>query len=84
MDALSLIDGKALLNPDRCIGCGLCVSTCSTGSMTLQRKPEHEQSYVPVNLKETYIRLGQARGKMSLLDLIGLKIRSVKDRILSH
>lgn len=84
MDALSLIDGKALLNPDRCIGCGLCVSTCSTGSLTLQRKPEHEQSYVPVSLKETYIRLGQARGKMSLMDLIGLKIRSVKDRILSH
>jgi electron transport complex protein RnfB len=84
MDALSLNDGKALLNPDRCIGCGLCVSTCSTGSLTLQRKPKHEQSYVPVNLTETYIRLGQARGKMSLLDLIGLKIRSIKDRVLSH
>ncbi len=84
MDALSLNDGRALLNPDRCIGCGLCVSTCSAGSMTLQRKPEHEQSYVPVSLTETYIRLGQVRGKMSLMDLLGLKISSIKDRILSH
>lgn len=84
MDALSLNDGKAVLNTDRCIGCGLCVSTCPTGSMTLQRKPKNEQSYVPVNLTETYIKLGQVRGKMSILDLIGLKIRSIKDRVLSH
>ena len=84
MDALKLDNGKALLNPDRCIGCGLCVSTCSTGSLTLQRKPRKEQSYVTVNLTETYIRLGQARGKMNLLNLIGLKIRSVRDRVLSH
>ncbi|MBN2863572.1 MAG: 4Fe-4S binding protein [Bacteroidales bacterium] len=84
MDALSLNDGKAVVNTDRCIGCGLCVSTCSTGAMTLQRKPKNEQSYVPVNLTETYIKLGQVRGKMSILDLIGLKIRSIKDRVLSH
>lgn len=84
MDALSINEGKALLNHDRCIGCGLCVSTCPVGSLTLQRKPENEQSYVPVSLTETYIRLGQVRGKMNLPDLIGLKIKSIKDRILSH
>jgi len=84
MDALSINNEKALLNSDRCIGCGLCVSTCSAGSLTLQRKSKQEQFYVPFNLRETYIRLGQARGKMSLLDLIGLKIRSLKDRVLSH
>lgn len=84
MNAISISDGKILLNPDRCIGCGLCVSTCPTGSMILQRKPENGQSYVPVNLTETYIRLGRARGGMSLFYLIGLKFRSVRDRILSH
>jgi len=75
--------GRADLNPVRCIGCGLCVSTCTSGALTLQRKPDREQSYVPVNLRETYIRLGQARGKMSIPELIGLEIRSVRDRILS-
>lgn len=84
MDALSVDDGILNLNTDRCIGCGLCISTCPTGSLTLQRKPEHEQSYVPRNLTETYIRLGQTRGKMSIAELISLKIKSVKDRILSH
>lgn len=84
MDALSLLEGKIHLNTDRCIGCGLCISTCSTRSLTLHRKPKQEQSYVPLNLTETYLRLGRARGKMNLLDLIGLKIRSVKDRVLSH
>ncbi len=84
MDALTLSEIRATLNPDRCIGCGLCVSTCPTGSLKLQRKPKHEQHYVPASLRETYIKLGQARGKMSILDLIGLKIRSIKDRALAH
>jgi Na+-translocating ferredoxin:NAD+ oxidoreductase subunit B len=83
MDALTVNEGKAILNPVRCIGCGLCVNTCRTGSLTLQRKPKREQSYIPANLTETYIRLGQARGKMSFPELIRLKINSIKDRILS-
>jgi ferredoxin len=82
MNAISLINEKILLNTDRCIGCGLCVSTCPTGSVTLHRKPKHEQPYVPETLRETYIRLGQARGKMSFLYLIGLKVRSIVDRVL--
>lgn len=83
MDALSIIEEKCHLNTDRCIGCGLCVTTCPSGSLSLQRKPESEQPYVPLNLKETYIKLGQARGKMGLQYLIGLKFRSLKDRLLS-
>jgi electron transport complex protein RnfB len=84
MDALTLNDGKAVLNPDRCIGCGLCVSTCPAGSLVLVRKPKHEQRYVPATLTETYIRLGQLRGKMKLMDLVRMKTRSLKDRLLSY
>jgi electron transport complex protein RnfB len=83
LDALTLDNEKALLNSERCIGCGLCITTCSTGALQLQRKPESEQTYVPSSLVETYIKLGQARGKMDLKYLVTLKYRSLKDRILS-
>lgn len=66
---------KAEINSENCSGCGLCVTTCPTGSLLLERKPESEQSYVPLSLTETYIKLGQARGKMGLRYLIELKIR---------
>jgi electron transport complex protein RnfB len=83
MDALTLYDEKALLDHDRCIGCGLCITTCSTGALQLQRKPESEQTYIPSNLVETYIKLGQARGKMDLKYLLALKYRSLRDRVIS-
>ncbi len=81
MDAFNLVDGKVILDPDRCIGCGLCVTTCPTGSLSLYRKPVREQSYVPGNLTQTYIRLGQLRGKMGIRDLISLKMKSIWDRL---
>jgi Fe-S-cluster-containing hydrogenase component 2 len=84
MDALTLNEGKALLNAERCIGCGLCVTTCKNGALSLKRKPENEQHYIPANLTETYLRLGHVRGKLKISDLIGWKIKSIKDRIISH
>jgi len=33
-------DEHAVLNADRCIGCGLCVSTCPSGALVLERKPQ--------------------------------------------
>jgi electron transport complex protein RnfB len=83
MDALMLNNDIAVINQDRCIGCGLCITTCTTGALRLQRKPESEQYYIPASLQEAYIKLGQARGKMSLQYLAGLKFRSLKDRVLS-
>jgi NAD-dependent dihydropyrimidine dehydrogenase PreA subunit len=64
MEAVTVEGDKVVLDVDRCIGCGLCVSTCPTGSLSLRRKPESAQPYVPQNILETAIRLGQARGKM--------------------
>ncbi len=31
-------DNKLVFNPDRCFGCGLCITTCSTKSITLVRR----------------------------------------------
>jgi electron transport complex protein RnfB len=53
MEALRLEDspeatnkkGKvALLDPDKCIGCGVCVYKCATQSLILERK---EETYDP-------------------------------------
>jgi len=84
MEAFHLDDKKAVLNLDRCIGCGLCVSTCPTKSLSLVRKPEEQQPYVPKNIIETHIRLGQARGKLSKGKLIGMQVRSKLDRLLAR
>ena len=67
MEALTLEGAVAELNLERCIGCGLCVSTCPDGALRLERKPASEQPPVPLNTVDTYLRLGQARGKLGAL-----------------
>ena len=57
-------DGKIRLDPNRCIGCGLCVSTCIGGSLSLVRKPEAEQRDVPSSFRQTYIDMARRRGKL--------------------
>jgi Fe-S-cluster-containing hydrogenase component 2 len=37
MEAIYLVDGKARVNEDRCIGCGLCAHNCPEDSMKLIR-----------------------------------------------
>jgi NAD-dependent dihydropyrimidine dehydrogenase PreA subunit len=83
MKAIHLDDGKAVLDLDRCIGCGLCVTTCPAGSLSLLRKPKSEQPYVPRNLADAAIRLGQARGKLNPGKLVGMLVKSKVDRLLA-
>ena len=84
MEAVAVQDGCAVLDEDRCIGCGLCVSTCPSGSLTLARRPEAEQPTIPRNVVDTYLQVGRARGRYGLVELAGLQVRSVVDRILSR
>jgi electron transport complex protein RnfB len=83
MEALQLEDGRAVLDTDRCIGCGLCVGTCPTDSLALTRKPESEQPYLPKNVVETNVRLGQARGKLAAIDQAKMRLKSRVDRLLA-
>lgn len=76
MEALALKDDKVVLDLDRCIGCGLCVTTCSTGSLTLERKPDAGQRYVPRNMFEALYRLARVRRKINPLKEIKMKIES--------
>jgi ferredoxin len=83
MEALRLDTKKAVLDVNRCIGCGLCVSTCPTHSLSLVRKPKAEQPYVHKDIIKTSIRVGKARGKLGMGKLIGMQVRSKLDRLLA-
>ncbi len=83
MDALSIDNKKAVLDLNRCIGCGLCVSTCPSDSLSLVRKPKVKQPYVPKNIVETNIKLGKARGRLGIGKRVGMQVRSKLDRLLS-
>jgi len=39
---------------DRCIGCGLCVTTCRAEALTLVRRPETEQKPVPDSSEDAW------------------------------
>jgi Fe-S-cluster-containing hydrogenase component 2/DNA-binding Lrp family transcriptional regulator len=75
MDAIKPDGDKIVVNLERCIGCGLCVTTCPTESFVLERKPEAEQTEVPDSLLQTYIKLGRERGKLNFIRLAGLWLR---------
>jgi Na+-translocating ferredoxin:NAD+ oxidoreductase subunit B len=64
MDAIEMVDEKAVITLKRCIGCGLCVTTCPTEAIRLIKKGD-DQLYVPPQTgMETYIRIAQERGKI--------------------
>jgi Fe-S-cluster-containing hydrogenase component 2 len=63
MNAVTVAE-TAQVNIDRCIGCGLCVTDCPTGAMSLQEKPESQRYVPPANVMETYINIARERGKI--------------------
>ena len=83
MEAIYVDNGHATLDLDHCIGCGLCVTTCPAEALSMQRKPEAEQPFVPKDIVDTNIKLGQARGKLTTPGLVGMLVRSKVDRMLA-
>ncbi|MGZ6274723.1 MAG: 4Fe-4S binding protein, partial [Syntrophales bacterium] len=49
---------------DRCIGCGLCIPTCSADAIELVRKEEKDCYTPPDNVIETLMSIAQERGLM--------------------
>jgi Fe-S-cluster-containing hydrogenase component 2 len=63
MDAVSMEDDIAVINLNRCIGCGLCVPTCPSQALVLDKK---DDEYVPPeNAMEQMISLAKERGVIS-------------------
>ena len=51
------------LDTDRCIGCGLCVSTCPSGALTLARKPGSELTEIPATVDDAWRMIVRARAQ---------------------
>jgi electron transport complex protein RnfB len=81
MRAVIVDDDKAVINYDRCIGCGLCVSTCPTHALTLERKPQDEQPYIPRGYVDRTVRQIIARGRKPTRNLVKMLVQSGIDRL---
>jgi Fe-S-cluster-containing hydrogenase component 2 len=76
MEALSMIDGRVVADLKRCIGCGLCVSTCPTKALSLVRKPSSEQPDVPETMMKSYLKLARTRGKLKPTRLLRMWMKA--------
>ena len=47
---------------DKCIGCGLCITTCPTEAIQMKRRPESEITDPPLDQEQWYKERGQVRG----------------------
>jgi electron transport complex protein RnfB len=54
MGAIQAVDGDSQIDRKKCIGCGLCVTTCPNKALSLIRKTEEEIYQPPATLFDAY------------------------------
>jgi Fe-S-cluster-containing hydrogenase component 2 len=64
MEAIDVVDDISTISLNRCIGCGLCVTTCPEEAIQLIKKSEDQLYEPPRSGVETYMRIMQERGKL--------------------
>jgi Fe-S-cluster-containing hydrogenase component 2 len=70
-------DGKMQVDRERCIGCGLCVTTCPSGALRLVEK--ERRKVPPDDTKALYMQLLQERyGPWGMAKLAGRKLLGMK------
>ncbi len=66
--AISEQDDKYSVQPEKCLGCGICRPTCPTESITLVRKPEDKRDQPPKNMVDWYFTRAQNRGVRIMIE----------------
>jgi ferredoxin len=60
----------AVVDPERCLGCGVCVTTCPTQAITLKKKPTEVRP--PQTREDLYdIIMANKKGRLGKLKLTG-------------
>jgi Fe-S-cluster-containing hydrogenase component 2 len=78
MEAITNLEGKAVVDRSRCIGCALCVTTCPSGALRLE--PNEKPRIPPDDTKALYLQMWQDRygpwgmAKIGMRKMLGLKI----------
>ncbi len=62
MEAISETEGTYRVNPERCIGCGVCTTTCPTEAISLIRKPDSDSDNPPGDIVDWYFQRAASRG----------------------
>jgi Fe-S-cluster-containing hydrogenase component 2 len=79
MDAISTgDDGISVVDDGRCIGCGLCITTCPSGALRLEEKAA--AGVPPDDTRALYLKIMQERygpwgmAKLGMRKALGVKI----------
>jgi Fe-S-cluster-containing hydrogenase component 2 len=62
MNAVKLANDISKVNLKRCIGCGLCVSTCPVGAIHLSNKDNVVEP--PSTVEDLYAKIGKIKEKV--------------------
>ncbi|MBN2397787.1 MAG: 4Fe-4S binding protein [Deltaproteobacteria bacterium] len=62
MKAIEIIDDVAVLTPERCIGCGLCVSACPIDAIELIKRKEPPEIFATG--QELTMKMAEEKGKL--------------------
>jgi electron transport complex protein RnfB len=67
MEAITIgSNDVAVIDRDRCIGCGLCVTTCPSEALSLKQKSDAEIRVPPERSQQTIMEFFQKRGTSML------------------